>query len=74
MATATETKTKKPTLAPALKLSSQDNKCIRSFKRQCDILKIRTKQVATRAQNGLIVFGPPGIGKTKAILHSHGDG
>lgn len=64
---ATATKTKKPTLPEALKLNSTDREYLKEFEEQRDILAARTEAVAERAQNGLVVHGLPGVGKTVTV-------
>jgi hypothetical protein len=50
-----------------VELSAEDRKHLAEFKDQGEILRVRTEAVAKRAQNGLVVYGPPGIGKTATV-------
>jgi hypothetical protein len=55
------------TIPAALELSTEGRRHLAEFNLERNILRLRTKAVANRAQNGLVVHGPPGLGKTKTV-------
>src|SRR4051812_43333677 len=46
------------------KLTVEDREHLAEFNERREILRLRVQAVAKRAQNGLVIYGPPGLGKT----------